>query len=113
MAAEATDEGSHRVITIAELLGDFLHRPLLHADGPKGLVLAMERGGGFEEEGAVGGGLHDPTSVRCGGIIIGITDPDRMLKGGMRLGKVRGEGANGGFLARNKDAPRETFPRAA
>ena len=113
MAAEATDEGSHRVITITELLGGLLHRPLLHEDGAKGLVLAMERVGGFEEEGAVGSALHDLASVRCGGIIIGNTDPDRMLKGGLRAGKVRGEGANGGFQARHEAAPRETLPRAA
>jgi hypothetical protein len=77
VAAEATDEGSHRVITIAELLGGLPHRPLLDEDGTKGLVLAMERVGGLEEEGAVGSALHDPTSVRCGGIIIDNTDPDR------------------------------------
>jgi hypothetical protein len=73
----------------------------------------MERVGGFEEEGAVGSALHDPASVRCGGIIIGNTDPDRMLKGGLRAGKIRGEGANGGFQARHEAAPRETLPRAA
>ncbi len=89
LAAKATDEGSHRVITIAELLGDLLHRPLLHEDGTKSLVLTMERVGGFEEEGAVGDAFHDPTSVRCGGIIIGNTDPGRMLKGGLRVGKVQ------------------------
>jgi hypothetical protein len=111
LAAKATDEGAHRVITIAELLCDLLHRPLLHEDGTKGLVLTMERVSGFEEKGAVGDALHDPTSVRCGGIIIGNTDPDRMLKGGICAGKVRGEGANGGFQARNKATPRETLPR--
>ena len=113
LAAEATDEGSHRVITITELLGGLLHRPLLHENGAKGLVLAMERVGGFEEEGAVGSALHDLASVRCGGIIIGNTDPDRMLKGGLRAGKVRGEGANGGFQARHEASRRETLPRAA
>jgi hypothetical protein len=91
LAAEATDEGSHRVITIAELLGGLLHRPLLHEDGTKGLVLAMERVGGFEEEGAVGSALHDRTSVKCGGIIIGNTDQIVCEKGGICAGKVRGE----------------------
>ena len=99
LAAKATDEGAHRVITIAELLGDLLHRPLLHEDGTKGLVLAMKRVGGFEEEGTVGSALHDPTSIWCGGILIGITDPGRMLKGAMLPGKVRGECAKDGFQA--------------
>jgi hypothetical protein len=113
LAAEATDEGSHRVITIAELLGGLLHRPLLHEDGTKGLVLAMERVGGFEEKGAVGSAFHDRTSVKCGGIIIGNTDQIVCKKGGIYAGKVRSEGANGGFRARNEAAPRETLPRDA
>ena len=36
-----------------------------------------------------------------------------MLKGGLRAGKVRGEGAHGGFQAWHEAAPRETLPRAA
>ena len=70
MGAKATDEGPYRVITIAKLLGDVLHRPLLHEDGVQSLVLAVERVGGFEKEGMVGCALHDSTSVRCGGIIL-------------------------------------------
>jgi hypothetical protein len=92
LGAKATDEGPYRVITIAKLLGDVLHRPLLHEDGAQSLVLAVERVGGFEKEGMVGCALHDSTSVRCGGIILGITNPGRMLKGEMPLRKVRSRG---------------------
>lgn len=98
---------------MAELLGGLWHRPLLDEDGTKGLVLARGRVGGLEEEGAVGSALHDPTSVRCGGIIIGNTDPDRLLKGGARAGKVRGEGATGGLQARHEAASRGNLPPAA
>src|SRR2546423_1736379 len=71
------------------------------------------RVGGFWDEGAVGGAVHDPASVRCGGILIGIIGPGRMLKGEVLPGEARGEGAHGGVQARNEAAPRGTVPRVA
>ena len=69
--AEVADQGPERVVGIAELLGDVAQGPWLDEGGAEGLVLAVERLGGFEEEAEEVGVIHARVSemrVDCGRI---------------------------------------------
>ncbi len=69
--AEVADQRAERVVGIAELLGDVAQGSVLDEGGAEGLVLAVERLGGFEEEAEIVGVIHARGSemrVDSGGI---------------------------------------------
>jgi hypothetical protein len=56
--AKVADQRAERVVGVAELLGDVAQGSVLDEGGAEGLVLAMERLGGFEEEAEGVGVIH-------------------------------------------------------